>query len=121
MYAIRRALMWAMLALLPATGRAADFAEMKAAGALRVLVMPDVHRPEFYSLTPGTPPGFDAELLEGFAKLHRLKIQPVPQSGWDALIPALLDGKGDLIAGRFTATDGRKKTVVFTSEVFPSR
>jgi ABC-type amino acid transport substrate-binding protein len=100
---------------------AADLAEIKAAGTLRVLVMPDVKRPEFYSLKPGSPPGFDAELLEGFAKLHRLKLQVVPQGGWDALIPALLDKKGDLIAGRFTATEGRRKTVLFTSEVFPSR
>ena len=100
---------------------AADMAEIKAAGTLRVLVMPDVTRPEFYSLKPGGPSGFDAELIEGFAKLHRLKLEVVPQNGWDALIPALLDKKGDLIAGRFTATEGRKKTVLFTSEVFPSR
>jgi membrane-bound lytic murein transglycosylase F len=110
----------ALAAALPAVA-APDFDEIKARGTLRVLVMPDTKRPEFYSLRPGSPPGFDAELLDGFAKLHRLKLEVVPQSGWDALIPALLDKKGDLIAGRFTATEGRRKLVGFTSEVFPTR
>jgi membrane-bound lytic murein transglycosylase F len=41
--------------------------------------------------------------------------------GWDNLIPALLQGRGDLIAGRFTVTDTRLKQIAFTSEVFPSR
>ena len=98
-----------------------DLAQIKAKGTLRVMLVPDLKRPEFYSLKPGTAPGFDAELLEGFAKLHRVKLEPVPQRGWDALVPALLDKKGDLIAGRFTATEGRRRVVLFTSEVFPSR
>jgi ABC-type amino acid transport substrate-binding protein len=108
-------------ALAAAGAAAADLAAIKARGTLRVLVMPDETRPEFYSLKPGAPPGFDAELLDGFVKLQRLKLEVVPQKGWDLLIPALLDKKGDLIAGRFTATAGRRRVVLFTSEVFPSR
>lgn len=100
---------------------ATDLAEIKGKGVLRVLVMLDTKRPEFYSIRPGTPPGFDAEVLDHFAALHRLKLEVVPQSGWDALIPALRGKKGDLIAGRFTATESRKKLVSFTSEVFPTR
>lgn len=115
-------LRFAPLALLAAvTLPAADFAEIKAKGTLRVLVMPDTKRPEFYSVQAGTPPGFDAEVLDGFSKLHRLKVEVVPQAGWDALIPALLEKKGDVIAGRFTATEGRRKVVQFTNEVFPTR
>ena len=30
-------------------------------------------------------------------------------------------GRGDLIAGRFTVTESRKKLIAFTSEVFPTR
>ena len=45
----------------------------------------------------------------------------MPVEGWDNLIPALLQGRGDLIAGRFTVTDARLKQIAFTSEVFPSR
>jgi ABC-type amino acid transport substrate-binding protein len=99
----------------------ADMPEIQKRGTLRVLVMPDTRRPEFFSLKPGTPPGFDQELLEGFARLHRLKLEPVAVPAWDALLPALGEGKGDVIAGRFTATAARRKLVAFTSEVFPTR
>ena len=33
----------------------------------------------------------------------------VPASDWSALVPQLLQGKGDLIVGRFTATDARRR------------
>jgi len=116
----RFALAWlAAIATLPAA--ALDLPEIVGKGTLRVLVMPDTKRPEFYSLKPGALPGFDAEVLDGFAKLHKLKVEPVVVGSWDALIPALTEKKGDLIAGRFSATDSRKKLVDFTSEVFPTR
>ncbi len=112
----------AVFALVVGAGdAAADFARIKQSGTLRVVVMPDTRRPEFFSLKPGTPPGFDHEVLEGFAALHKLKLRVVPVSGWDALIPALLDGKGDVIAGRFSDTPTRRKQIAFTSEVFPTR
>ena len=65
--------------------------------------------------------GFDAEVLEGFAKLHKLKLELVSATGWDTLIPSLLRGKGDLIAGGFTDTESRRKQIDFTLEVFPTR
>jgi ABC-type amino acid transport substrate-binding protein len=105
----------------PSLAAATDLPDVVRRGALRVLVMPDTKRPEFFSLAPGTPPGFDQEVLEGFARLHHLTMQPVPVASWDALIPALLEGKGDLVAGRFTATAARRKVVDFTQEVFPTR
>ncbi len=112
----------AMLALvLGPAGAAADLARIKQSGTLRVVVVPDTRRPEFFSVKPGAPPGFDHEVLEGFAALHKLKLRVVPVSGWDALIPALRDGKGDIIAGRFSDTPTRRKQIDFTSEVFPTR
>ena len=105
----------------PSSARPADLPEVARRGTLRVLVMPDTRRPEFFSLAPGAPPGFDQEVLQGFAALHHLTLKPVPVTSWDALIPALVEGKGDLIAGRFTATDSRRKLVDFTTEVFPTR
>src|SRR5262245_63053603 len=110
-----------VLSLVAAPVGATDLADIKAKGVLRVLVMPDTKRPEFYSIQPGKPPGFDAELLDHFAALHKLRLEVVPQTGWDALVPALLAKKGDVVAGRFTATDSRKKLVDFSSEVFPTR
>jgi ABC-type amino acid transport substrate-binding protein len=108
------------LALAPAVA-ALDLPEIKTKGVLRVLVMLDRLRPEFYSTKPGAPPGFDAEVLDHFAALHKLRLEVVAQPGWDALVPALQGKKGDLIAGRFTATDARKKVLSFTNEVFPTR
>lgn len=99
----------------------ADLAEIQASGTLRVLAVLDPNRPEFFSLRPDQPPGFDHEILQGFAELHHLKLQVVSMPTWDGLVPALLAGKGDVVAGRFTATEGRRKTIDFTQEVFPYR
>jgi ABC-type amino acid transport substrate-binding protein len=109
----------AALAAVPST--ASDLPEIQARGTLRVLVNPDVRRPEFFSVRKGIPPGFDQEVLQGFAALHRLRLEPVVVDGWDALVPSLQAGKGDVIAGRFTATDTRRKLIDFTTEVFPYR
>lgn len=116
----RRAFPLAVLALAPLVAAAADLPDVKARGALRVLVMLDTRRPEFFSLRPEAP-GFDHEVLQGFARKHDLTLEPVPVPSWDALVPALLEGKGDLVAGRFTVTESRKKLIRFTSEVFPTR
>lgn len=111
----------ALVALLPRPTGGADLSEIAKRGSLRVLVMLDTRRPEFFAVKAGAPPGFDHEVLQRFAGLHRLKLEPVPVAAWNALIPALLEGKGDLIAGRFTVTDSRRKIIDFTVEVFPTR
>jgi membrane-bound lytic murein transglycosylase F len=109
----------ALAATIPST--AADLADAKARGTLRVIVMPLSAADEFFPIPQGARPGFDREVLDGFAGLHRIKLVVVPVEGWDNLVPALLQGRGDLIAGRFTVTDARLKQIAFTSEVFPSR
>ena len=88
--------------------------------ALRVLV-PENRAEAFVSTQPGQESGFDYEILKGFADLHRMKLTFVPSSSWDGLIPALLEGKADLIAGGFSDTAARRKRIDFSVEVFPSR
>src|SRR4051812_11427760 len=88
---------------------AADFAEVKAKGTLRVIVMPLSAADEFFPIPAGPRPGFDRAVLDGFAGLQRIKLEVVPVQGWDTLTPALLQGRGDVIAGRFTVTDARLK------------
>jgi ABC-type amino acid transport substrate-binding protein len=110
-------LVW-LAAALPA---AADLDEVKKAGALRVIVNLDRRRPEFFAEPSSPRPGFDYEVLKAFAALHRVTLVPVFANGWDALIPALLAGKGDVIAGRFSATETRRQQIDFTTEVFPYR
>ncbi len=96
----------------------ADWPEIQKRGSLRVLA---VHDELFFSLKPDTPPGFDRELLEGFCQLHKLKLEVVPQERWNVIIPSLLDGEGDLIAGGYAATETRRKLIDFTVEAFPAR
>jgi ABC-type amino acid transport substrate-binding protein len=96
-------------------------AAAQSAQVLRVLLVPNDPEPEFFCLRSDCPPGFDREILEGFASSKRLRLEPVPMAGWDQLIPALNAGQGDVIAGRFTYTDARAKSAAFTAEVFPTR
>ena len=108
----------AIAGLAPAA--ADDLAAIRARGTLRV-VFGSYGMPEAISLAPGTPPGFEREMLEGFAALHRLKVEFVPVATGGERIPALLAGKGDLVAGGLGVTAERRKVVDFTTEVFPSR
>lgn len=107
--------------LAPATRAGADLAEMQKRGTLRILVVLSEDEPQFFSVKPGLPPGFDQEILEGFAKLHKLRLEVAPCPGWDALIPHLVKGKGDVIAGGFTDTEARRRQIEFSPEVFPTR
>ncbi len=119
---MRRLLTGALLsmAVLPRI-EAADLPEVLRRGTLRALVVVSEEEAYFVSSKPGAPPGFDAEVLQGFARLHKVKLDIVPVGGWDALIPSLLKGKGDLIAGGFTDTESRRRQIEFTAEVFPTR
>jgi ABC-type amino acid transport substrate-binding protein len=122
----RRALLVAAVAaLLPAVRAAAADKPafgLKQPGVLRVLRMNARDDDEFFSVDPGsTRPGLDREILEGFAKLHGLRLEPVTVPSWEDLIPGLLEGKGDVAAGRFTITAARQAQVDFTTEVFPTR
>jgi membrane-bound lytic murein transglycosylase F len=105
----------------PTSTSASDLDQVKERGTLRVLRMDVRTDDEFFPLHQGGAPGFDREVLDGFARLHRVAVEPVTVAAWDALIPALLQGRGDVVAGRFTVTEARQKQVAFTSEVFPTR
>jgi ABC-type amino acid transport substrate-binding protein len=100
----------------------ADLEEVKARGTLRVLaVLAAGTGDEFLNQSDGGAPGFDREILDGYARLNKIAVEVTPIASWDALVPALLAGKGDVIAGRVTVTESRRKLIDFTSEVFPTR
>jgi ABC-type amino acid transport substrate-binding protein len=109
----------AVLALALLAAPLADLPEVKARGTLRVLGVVRNQADDFLSDQPGV--GFDREVLEAFCSLHRLSLEVVPLRNWGDLIPALRQGKGDLIAGRFNVTPARRELIAFTTEVFPSR
>ena len=98
----------------------ADLPELEKTGALRVLVVLETDNRSMTNRRADSP-GFDYEMLDGFAKLRRMRLEVVPVDGWDKLVPALVEGRGDLIAGSFTVTDARKQAIDFTSEVMPTR
>jgi ABC-type amino acid transport substrate-binding protein len=109
-----------LAALLLASGLVGgDLPEIQQRGVLRVLVVDG--SPEFYAVRGGGLPGLDRELLDSFARLNRLEVQTVEVPSWDELLPALVEGRGDLIAGGVTVTDRRRQLVDFTAEVFPTR
>jgi ABC-type amino acid transport substrate-binding protein len=98
---------------------ALDLAELKARGTLRVLVTPEEY-PEWFSLEAGPDPGFERELIDGFAQLQRLTLELVVVPSFDGIIPALLARKGDVIVG-IIDTAARRRQLAFTAEVLPSR
>ncbi len=116
---MRTAAIILLLSTVPAW--AADLPDIKQRGALRVLAVLDTAEPEFFSLKSQSSPGFDVEILLGFAKAQKVELKVVPAGGWAGLVPALVGGSGDLVAGRFAATPQRRRQIDFTQEVFPSR
>jgi ABC-type amino acid transport substrate-binding protein len=109
----------AALALAASFPARADMAEVKLRGTLRVLVPAD-ENPAWFSLQPTGEPGFEREVLEGFARLQGLKLEAQPVQPWSEAIPGLLKARGDLIAG-MNVTDARRRQVDFTVELMPSQ
>lgn len=60
------------------------------------------------------PARLELERLEAFALVEGRSIETVPVESFADLIPALLAGKGDVIAAGLTVTEERKKLVHFT-------
>ncbi|MGR5177495.1 transglycosylase SLT domain-containing protein [Vibrio parahaemolyticus] len=87
-------------------------------GVIRVLVSADLG---FYYIEKGQPKGIGAEQLYHFEKnlkkaYSKIKIQviPVPR---DDLIPALVNGFGDLIVANLTVTEKRKQVIQFSDPI----
>ena len=104
--------------LLAATSPAgADMSQIKQRGTLRVLAG---HDENWFSLQRDGPPGFEREVLEGFARLHGLRCEAVAVERWEDAIPMLLANRGDLLAG-VNDTEQRRRTIDFTAELLPAR
>jgi ABC-type amino acid transport substrate-binding protein len=97
----------------------ADLDEITSRGTIRVLADAD-DDPAWFSTKEGASPGFEREVLEGFARLHKLRFEIVPVEKWADAIPMLQAGKGDLLAG-VNVTAARQRQVDFTTELLPAR
>jgi len=103
------------------TASGLDLREIRERGTLRVIAHFDALRPEFFSSDPEAP-GFDYELLKGFASLEGLELEVIEVSGGsDSRLAALSQEKGDVVAGRLAALPERRSTFGLSVEVFPAR
>jgi membrane-bound lytic murein transglycosylase F len=108
------------LALASSSALAADL-ELRKPGVLQALVVDG--SPAFFLLKSAGAgdPGLDREILEGFARLHGLRVDAVEAPSWAALVPWLVEGRGDLLAGGVTETPARAQKIAFSAEVMPTR
>ena len=91
-----------------------DLAEIRADGRLRVLV---THAEDAYLPRSGSPLDLERGLAAELARDLGLEVEFVTVEGLDDLIPALLEGRGDLIADNFTVTPARRARVAFSTPV----
>jgi len=106
-----------VLALLAADPRPAG--AQPDATRLRVLVAADEDA-EMFSFEPGSAPGLEREMIESFARLHGRRLEVVPVTNFEQIIPMLAAGQGDVILG-IVDTEARRAHVAFTEELLPTR
>jgi glutamine transport system substrate-binding protein len=136
MYQVNRIVGFLLLAALTNRLEAASLDEIRQRGSLVMISFPhqESHfvRPDIEALRQSGKPlrdlhdataysGVDVEIMTEFA--HRLgvklEMQPILTSYAD-LIPALLDGQGDLIASSLTITESRRRQVAFSKPYLES-
>lgn len=117
---MRQRLPWALGFLVASgTAGASDLKQVEARGTLRVLVSAD-ESPEMFSFDSASKPGLEREILEGFARLRRVKLEVVKAAQFEEVIPSLVRDQADLATG-IIDTEARRKQVAFTVEILPSR
>jgi ABC-type amino acid transport substrate-binding protein len=109
----------ACVAIAIATPAAADLAEIKQRGVLRVLVSAD-EMVEMFNFEDRGEPGLEREMIEAFARAHGLTVEVVRIASFETIIPSLLAGQGDVITG-IIDTAPRRRQVAFTAETLPAR
>ncbi|WNC67072.1 transporter substrate-binding domain-containing protein [Thalassotalea nanhaiensis] len=88
-----------------------DLSEIEASKTLKVLTWSGQDN---YLPRAGSPPNLDKEYLENFALDNNLTIEYIYKEDFAELIPALIDGDGDIIASNLTVNPLRKRQVDFT-------
>lgn len=63
--------------------------------------------------------GYDVDMMTAIAEELGMKVEFV-DTAWDGIIPALINGKFDVIASGMTITEERKKSVLFSDPYFIS-
>jgi ABC-type amino acid transport substrate-binding protein len=100
-------------------GSAMDLDQIRSRGTLRVLAADD-GSPLWFSFQDQGEPGFEREILVRFARVNKLQFELVQVAHWDDAIPALVGGRGDVLAG-INATEARRKQIEFSDELLPAK
>lgn len=120
-YSLAGLFMLAAAASTPPAARAASLAEVKQSGRLVVLTFPHALS-SFMRVTSGDGPGYvgvDYDLMRAFASRLKVKLEVRPVERFDDLIPALREGRGDVVASSFSITAPRRELVDFSAPYFP--
>jgi ABC-type amino acid transport substrate-binding protein len=116
---IRRVGCLLALALGAALGSGGDLEDIQKRGVLRVIAQKG-EAPEMFRFSGSGEPGFEREMLQGFASLYDLSLEVVPVRTSADRIPALLRGDGDVIVG-IVDNPQRRAQIAFTPEVLPAQ
>ncbi len=73
---------------------------------------------EFVDDKTNEPTGFDLELVKAVGKAAGFDQVKIENTAWDGLIPALSNGKVDVVISAMTITDERKKSTLFSDKYF---
>ena len=95
-----------------------DLAALKKRGCLRFLLL---RQDEGYLPRAGDPPNREVELASGFCAAIGMRPAAVFVETHADLVPALLAGKGDIIASYLTPTETLKKKLAFSAPLFSCR
>lgn len=118
---MKRQALASLLLLVSTAAGAQDFPDIKQRKTLRVITVAiRGGGDELWSDDPQRS-GLEREMLQQFCAVHGLGMELVEVNSWSDLVPALLEGKGDIIAGRVTVTARRKQDIDFAVPFFPTR
>ncbi|HKK71989.1 MAG TPA: transporter substrate-binding domain-containing protein [Candidatus Krumholzibacteria bacterium] len=98
----------------PAPRYTDDLTGIEARGTLRVLVEVDDDQ---YLPRRGDPLVREREIAREFARRRGLEVEFVSLDRFADLVPALLEGRGDVLAANLTVTDARSERVAFTQPI----
>lgn len=98
---------------------ARNVSEIRKRGVLRVAFLGVL--PEFYSSEAGSPPGFDRELLEWFARRQRLRLEVVGTRDVEESLQAVERDRADVLAGGVVETPERIARLRFTGQILSTR
>ena len=92
-----------------------DFDRIAARGKLRILMPPQLEKP--YLPRGGSPLDSERAMAKALARELGLRAKIVTVEEYKDLIPWLLEGRGDMIAGNFSATPKRRRLAAFSDPI----